>query len=139
MNQNGQQLSPFRGGVRAFLIGALIAITLTVLLSWGVPLLPLTFAFRFTLVVGGIGAYFGYRNAVIHQRMREPERPADEPTPGTGWRTTGLLGLVIITGSFLLVCVTAAIFKLITGGEKENQRIEQRASPDQDRVPSVQP
>jgi hypothetical protein len=35
--------------------------------------------------------------------------------------------------------VTAAIFKLITGGEKENQRIEQRASPDQGRLPVIEP
>jgi hypothetical protein len=115
MSQNGQHLSPFRSGVRAYLIGALIAIALTVLLSLRMPMFPLPFAFRLTILLGGIPAYFGYKNALIRQRMRETDRPADKSTPG-GWRTPVLLALVVIVGSSLLVFVTGAIFNQITGG-----------------------
>ena len=117
MDEKAVTNAVFRRAVRAYLIGAGIAIAVAVLLSLGAPLLPLPFAYRLAVLFGGVVTYSAYKRAAAEQRL-EAAGQENEGMGAPGWATVSCLCLIVVLGSGLLVDATAMVFKLITGGEQ---------------------
>ena len=120
MDEKAEANTVFRRAVRAYSIGAGIALAVTVPSSLGSPLLPLTFAYRLTVLFGGVAAYGAYKRAAAERRL-EAARRGDEGVAAAGWATVSYLCPIVVFGSGLLVVATAILFKLITGGEDTGQ------------------
>ena len=80
MDEKAVTNAVFRRAVRAYLIGAGIAIAVAVLLSLGAPLLPLPFAYRLAVLFGGVVTY----SAINAKRPNSGSKRPGKKTRGWG-------------------------------------------------------
>ncbi len=78
-------------------------------------MLKLSFAYRLTVLLGGFGAYLGYKKAVNRHRTLGAGQAPGEQAHDSKSGTFLWLALLVVVGSLGVVCVTAALYKLMAG------------------------